>query len=179
VVVSDKIVLFNKRIECDSQWYKNTEKWYKNEFEILNDENLIFDRHWYNKCNIDFNKKWDNFYFERDTKKEKELYYDILGLKDNEKYIFLHEDSSRNFTINKTLIRNDLKIVNISNFLDISILDTLYVMEKSEELHLINSAFLTFFDLNQIHHENKFYHKYTRRCAVEQPGLKMNWNIIN
>ena len=44
-------------------------------------------------------KKWTDFYLQRDIDKEKEL-FDTLGVKEKE-YIFINEDSKRGFFFNK------------------------------------------------------------------------------
>jgi hypothetical protein len=46
----------------------------------------------------------DNFNFERNFKKEREVYYDILGLKDGEEFIFIHEDILRFKSLNRKYI---------------------------------------------------------------------------
>jgi hypothetical protein len=179
VVVSPNIVMFNMRVECNSSWYTLTSKWYKNPLDQDVDESLIFDRHWYNQVNVPFSKKWDNFKFERDIEKEKHIFYEVLKLKDDEPFIFLHEDPSRNFIINREHIKSDIKIIEASKLLDIEVFDLLYTIEKSLEVHVINSVFLTYIDLMGLNHSNLNYHKYTRNTAVEQPGLRLNWKILN
>jgi hypothetical protein len=45
----------------------------------------------YSICGLDW-KMWKNeFTFDRDEKKENELFYDVLGLKDNEDYLFINQ----------------------------------------------------------------------------------------
>jgi hypothetical protein len=45
----------------------------------------------YELLNLDFNIWRDGFNFKRNKEKEDELYYNILGLKDNESYVFLNK----------------------------------------------------------------------------------------
>jgi len=80
-------------------WLDQVQPWYDNPSLPLPDnfdETWFFDRQWYLNASVPFNYKWDNFYFERNLQKEKEVYYDILKLRDNEEFIFLLEDPSRN-----------------------------------------------------------------------------------
>jgi hypothetical protein len=132
----------------------------------------------YDQVGVPFNLLWDNFYFKRDRKREKEVYYDILGLKDGEEYIFLHDDPSRGFVIKRKYLR-DIRIVQLNKHQDVSILDTLYLVEKCKELHVMNTGLVPFVDQMKIKHDNLNYHKYIRPLPFEQPILKMKWNIIN
>ena len=122
---------------------------------------------------------WHNFYFERDRKKEKEIYYDVLGLKNNEEYIFLHDDPVRNFIIDRKYISSDIKIIHLVELEDVSILDTLYLVEKSKEVHAYSTGLVPFIDQMGIAHDNLNYHKYIRSGIQDQPILLLDWNIIN
>lgn len=134
----------------------------------------------YKHMGVSLNLLWDNFYFKRDIKKEKEIYYDQLGLKDNEEYIFLHDDPVRNFIINREkYINPDIKIIHLVELEDISILDTLYLVEKSKEAHMYNTGLVSFVDQMCIVHDNLNYHKYIRPRLFDQPVLKMKWKILN
>lgn len=127
------------------------------------------------------NKKWDNFYLKRNLLREKQIYYDMLGLKNNERYVFLHEDKwnqDEDRTIKRHLINSDIRIISITDYPNISIFDTAFLIERAEEVHVINSSFRTFIDLMNIKHNNLYYHKYTRANPAEQPACRLNWKII-
>jgi len=119
-----------------------------------------------------------NFYFKRDIKKEKEIYYDILGLKDNEEYIFLHDDPVRDFIIDRKHINPNIKIIHLVELEDISILDTLYLVEKSKEVHMYTTGLASFIDQMGIKHNSlKFtpvYQVSTNRPANIIVGLEYN-----
>ncbi len=167
-------------------WFDQVKQWY--DYENRPDistyslgEIMIFDRFWYHIAELPFNLKWDNFYLERDISKEQTIFYDMLGLKDGEKYIFLHEDpyiKDEDRTINRHYIDPNIKIINIEKYQNINILDTTYLIERAFEIHVINSSFLTFIDLMQIKHNALNYHRYTRPNPVEQVALRLKWNII-
>lgn len=142
------------------------------------DPNLQNQKFFYEQAGVPFNLLWDNFYFKRDRKREKEIYYDVLGLKDGEEYIFLHDDPSRGFVIKREHL-SDLRIVQLNKHQDVSILDTLYLVEKCKEFHVMNTGLVPFVDQMKIKHDNLNYHKYIRPLPFEQPILKMKWNIIN
>ena len=134
---------------------------------------------WYTFQGFPLYLKWDNFYFERDLKKEKEIYYDRLGLNDKDPFIFIHEDPARNYMINKKYISLNYRWVELSKLPeDISLLDMLYVVEKAKEVHMFNTGFLVFIDVMNIRHDNLIYHKYCRDPFWDQPATRLNWKII-
>jgi hypothetical protein len=143
-----------------------------------NNNLLRFDKYFYEKAGVPFENKWNEFYFERDLEKEKYIFYDIFKLKDDQSFIFLQEDPSRIFLINRNYIDFFSSILESSKFPEVNIFDFLYTIEHAKQVHFINSAFLTFIDIMQIKHDNLFYHKYVRPSEHEQPHLKLNWKII-
>lgn len=161
-------------------WIDKCVPWIENSPSIPDwyDDTWRFDVQWYYNARVNFRLKWDNFYYERNIQKEKEAYYDILGLKDNEEFIFIQEDKARNFILKKDSIRSDIKWINFSDFQDINILDVLFIIERAKEVHTFNTGILTFVDLMNINHESLNYHKYLRPMIFEQPVLLLNWNII-
>jgi len=164
-------------------WFDQVKPWYENpRLPYTLTKNMIFDRFWYDMVNLPLNLKWDNFYLERDLEKEKNIFYNIFKLTNNEPFIFLHEDpynGDSDRTIKRKYINSKLKLINITYYSDISILDMCYTIERAKEVHVINSSFLTFIDLMNIKHDNLNYHKYARPNPVEQIALRLNWKIID
>jgi hypothetical protein len=133
--------------------------------------NMTLDTYFYNQANVPFEYKWSNFFLERDINREKEVFYDILNLKDNEEFIFIHDEKN-----DKTKsIRNDIKIIRPNQ--EVSIFDYLFTMEKSKEIHLMNSSFYCLVDCIQLKHNNLNFHEYIRQGN----GIisKLNWKVIN
>jgi hypothetical protein len=135
-------------------------------------------KYFYDQVGLPLNLMWDNFYFERDMAKEREIYYRRLGLIENEEYIFLHDDPSRGYVIDRKYIPK-MKIITLNQIWDKSILDMLYLIEKAKEVHIVNTGLVSFIDQMNIKHDNLNYHKYSRPLEFEQPILKLKWNIIN
>lgn len=146
--------------------------------DVKSGKPVVFDKYFYEQANIPFNLKWDNFYIKRDLEKEKDIFYNILKLKDNEPFIFLQEDSTRKYIIDRKYANTNIKVLETSKMLDVSIMDLTYTIEKANEVHVINSSFLNFIDLAGIKNTNLFYHKYTRPKPYEQPSLRLPWKII-
>jgi hypothetical protein len=142
---------------------------------VRNDKTTQIQRYIYAQFDIPVEAMWDSFYFERNSSLEKDIYYRI-GLRDGEDYIFLHDDPSRGFIINRDYVR-DTRIVRLADIKDVSILDSLYLVEKAAEVHTFNTGLLSFIDQIGIVHDNLNYHRYVRPLAFEQPILKLKWNI--
>lgn len=157
----------------ENVFYLGYDEWAKS---LLTDPSPQFQKFFYAQAGVPLNLMWDNFYFERDLEKEKEIFYG-LGL-DKEEYIFLHDDPVRNFTINRKYIP-DIRLFILNEHPDISILDTLYLVQKSKEVHMTNTGLVSFIDQMNIEHDNLNYHRYPRPLAFEHPILKLNWKIID
>lgn len=161
-------------------WFDAVRPWIENPYLPAPEwftEDWQFDKMYYSQADIPFNLKWDNFDFKRDLKIEKEVYYDVLGLKDDEEFIFIHEDHKRDYVIDRKYINQSIKLIEFSKLQNINILDILYTIEKSKEFHVFNSGLLEFVDQMNIQHDSLNYHKYVRPMPFEQPVLKLNWKI--
>jgi hypothetical protein len=172
------------KIISSAWWFEQVKAWYNYpapDIPFPFDEDMIFDRFWYKMAGVPFNLKWDNFYLERNLKRETEIYYDVFKLKFDEEFIFLHEDAlntGEDRTIKRKYINPNMRIISITDYPQISILDTTYLIEKAKEVHVINSSFRTFIDLMNIKHDNLNYHKYARSNPAEQVAVRLKWNTI-
>jgi len=143
--------------------------------KISNHGNQPFDEAFYNNAKVNFSEKWSGFQLKRDEKREKEIFYDVLGLNDNEDYIFIHDDERS--IVNETYLPKNTKIIKPDNK-DIGIFEFGYVMEKSKEIHVMNSSFLCLIDTMELNHNNLNYHTYVRTGAVFTLSKKLNWKIL-
>lgn len=134
-----------------------------------------FPEFFYKQAGVPINLIWDNFYFERNMDKERSAYYQV-GLPVD--YIFLHDDPDRGFMINRGYWRGGIEVIRLGDYPDISILDSLYLVEKAREVHIMNTGLLSFIDQMNIRHNDLNYHKYTRPKPSDQPLLRLNWKII-
>lgn len=135
------------------------------------------DKMFYKQHKIDFEKRWTDFYVERDLEREKKL-FEHYNVKENE-YIFLHEGGSSNANfIDRTKIKNDLKIVSPENGLTENIFDYCYLIEYAAEVHIIESSFLFLIDSIKTN-GNLFSHRYARPLyQYTIPNLKREWTIL-
>jgi hypothetical protein len=143
--------------------------------KISNNGKQPFDQAFYENAKIPFSEKWNSFYLERNLHREKEIYYDILGLKDDEEFIFVHDDERSR--INETYLHKNIKIIKPNK--EIGIFEFGYVFEKAKEIHLMNSSFLCLIDTMELSHSNLNYHTYVRPGAIFTLSKNLNWNIID
>jgi len=139
--------------------------------EDIKNSGLNFDQLFYKVANIPFSKKYEDCYILRDEKIENELYEKLNP--DNEPYIFIHEDISRGYLLDKKHINKNFKIIEPdSNFL---IFHHLKLIENAQEVHVMESSFSCMIDHFIKHHNNAYLHKYVRNISsVRRPY----WNII-
>ncbi len=139
---------------------------------------LPFANFFYHQADVPLNMLWDNFVFNRNTEKEKRVFYD-MGLKDGEVYDIRHDDPFRGFVIREEYIDLQVKTIRLVDFPDISILDTLYVIEHSRRLHTFTTGLVAFVDQMNITHNNLYLHRYIRPKPYDQMILRLNWHIID
>ena len=125
---------------------------------------------------LNIEDKWEKFYIQRDLEKEKEVFYNILGLKDSSKFLFFHDDIGKEYFFNPQYFSQGIKIIRPNEYKDIGIFDFLYTLEKASEIHVMNSSFLNLIDCIQLSNPYLFYHKYVRNDAIEVT-LKLKWKI--
>ena len=139
-------------------------------FHHMSYNKFKFDEDFYQQLNVPFNYRWELFKINRNKEKELELFkkYDIT----ENNYIFLHDDSSRNYNINKDLIINEnLKVITPIIDYTNNILDYCYILENAHELHFMDSSFRLLYDSLEDKKQLSFYHTYVRG--------KSNQNISN
>ena len=146
--------------------------------ELRNDPKARFDQVFYKMANVPFEDKWSKFYFQRDLEKEKDVFYNKLGLKDGEKFIFVHDDKERPMMVSK--LPQGVKVVKPDRQ-DISIFDFLYTIEQAEEVHCIDSSFFNLIDCLQLRQHGLFFHKYVKIALVGEggtPTTKLPWVVL-
>lgn len=155
-----------------------TPQWFHN-FNVLKIYET-FDHGFYVAANVPFEDKWNRFYFERDTEKEKDAFYNKLGLKDDEPFLFVHDDPERNRHFRKEFIDKGIKTIRPVDYKNIGLFDFIYTIEKANEVHVMNSSFSCLIDTMQIKTNKLFLHEYARTDMGDNPNhkLKLNWTIF-
>jgi len=147
--------------------------------ELRKDPNGRFDKIFYKMAGVPFEDKWNKFYLERNLETEKYVYYHKLELKEDEEFIFVHDDAER--PIPSTKLPKGIKIIR-PNRQDISIFDFLYTIEKAKEVHCIDSSFFNLIDCIQLRSDdNLYFHKYVKIHLVGEggtPTTKLKWTVL-
>ena len=139
-----------------------------------------FDKGFYEIVNIPFEEKWNKFYLQRDLESEKNVFYNVLNLKDEEEFFFVHDEPEKNRNFRKEYIEKGVKIINANFYKNIKIYDFLYTIEKAEEVHVMNSSFSCLIDTMQLKTNKLFLHEYARTDMGNNPNhkLKLDWIIL-
>jgi len=152
-----------------------TPEWFK---KLNSGEFSTFDQGFYISANLPIDYKWDKFFFQRDLEKEKNIFYNKLGIKDEEKFLFVHDDPKNGRIIRDSFFPNKIKVIKPSEFKDIGIFDFIYTIEKASEVHCMDSSFSCLIDTMQISTLKLFMHLYVRKDNSPAPLFKLNWNFI-
>lgn len=97
----------------------------------------------YELLNLDFNIWRDSFNFNRNIEKENNLYYNILGLKDDEPYIFLNKKyGTPPYTSEAPFnIDTDDKIIELQYIEGYTLFDWLKVIENANLIVTVDTSF--------------------------------------
>ena len=140
-----------------------------------------FDDGFYLQNDVPFENRWEKFHCNRNLDKEMDIFkkYDV---KENN-YVFLHDDLSRNFEIDRKHIMNkDLKIISPIKGLTENVFDYSYLMQNSIESHFIDSSFKLIFDSLKLRNDNLFYHINLKNNVIKDNQTKshsiLNFKII-
>lgn len=139
-----------------------------------------FDDSFYLQNNLPFSYRWSKFYVERNFEKEKKI-FDHYNVKENE-YIFIHDDFERGIKIDEShIVNKNMKIVRPEKKLTENIFDYCHLMDKSCELHFIDSSFRLLYDSLMTQKDHLYYHvnyKGVIRDITTKSQSKLNYNII-
>ncbi len=126
----------------------------------------------YDQVGIPYEVRKDYFYIERDSKQEENL----LKKKNpnGESFIFIHDDKSRGFEINRKHLLND-KLLVIENDVSENIFNFIGVIKKAEEVHCMESSFKTLVDIYC--DQNKLFFHDFRGHPLGSKSNK-NWKTI-
>lgn len=137
-------------------------------------EGLQFDEWFYSQVGVPFEKRWSDFYVERDEDREKSL-FDFLNPM-NEEYIFIHHDNR--FRIDENELPGDVKWIFASPMITNNVFDYCSLIENAKEIHTIESSFM--FLTDSINPKGQlFAHSYARQYPPDNaPHLKKEWTLI-
>jgi hypothetical protein len=134
---------------------------------------MRFDQSFYAQAGVAFDERWSNFEYTRDLAMEIQLFksYKVRP----QEYVFLHEDSSRGFSVNRQYISSNLVVIEPKKGKDqVPISMYRYLMENAGELHLIESSFAAFCDSFPVQ-GTRFAHRYARPEAMRNSSYEFTY----
>jgi hypothetical protein len=147
-----------------------------------------FDESFYRQVGLDFNLRWDNFYVQRDYEIECQLLQKLNP--DSSPYVLVHDDPSRGLLADLSIVRNDLKIIRVSdyvgkgsgtqNFRGYTLFHWISVLQNAEEIHCMDSSFKCLVEsVSEFKDSKLFFHRYVRGKGPHQVcSTRKNWTII-
>lgn len=138
--------------------------------------NVRFDRQYYKLAGVDFNKKWDSFFIERDLAREDALLKKtgITG-----PYQFVHDDNR--FLLDRTRISTTLPVLEPTKELSDNVFDFCTAIERAAEIHVVDSSFINLIDLLPYKNSTQrlYKHQYARTNPPwHSPLMKKPWTIL-
>lgn len=132
-------------------------------------DRMTFDEAFYYLAGLDFQIRFDEFYFERDLEREEEVYKTLNP--DGEKYIFVLDDPNRGYNIDMTKVTNGYKV--IRNDYRFRMFDYIKLLENSEEIHMMQTGFLDMVNSYKMDKPKIYRHNYVRNYpeSIHSKGL--------
>jgi hypothetical protein len=132
-------------------------------------DRMTFDEAFYHLAGLDFQIRFDEFYIERDIDRENEVCKTLNP--DGEKYIFVHDDASRGFSIDMNKVTKDHKI--IMNDKRFNVFDYITLIENAEEIHFMQSSFKELMCSYELKKPILYQHNYVRQYdeSMNSSGL--------
>lgn len=137
---------------------------------------IKYERQMYKFAKLPLEALWDSFYVERDRERESALSQKMHA---TGPYIFLHDDAR--YPINLTKVSSSFPILRPDMRLTDNIFDYCDVLERAEEIHVMDSSFMFLVDCLPYTNPRQrlFVHRYAREnMAWNLPILKKNWEIF-
>ncbi len=130
---------------------------------------LPFDKAFYKLAGLDFSVRFDEFYFERDLEKEQEVLNTLNPT--GEKFVFIHDDASRGFSIDMSRVKTEYKI--IMNDKRFNVFDYITLIENAEEIHFMQSSFKELMCSYKLEKPILYQHNYIRQYdeSMNSSGL--------
>lgn len=136
-----------------------------------------FDECFYQEINLDYNKRWDDFYIERDQTAEEEVYKTLIN--PNTPYAFVHDDTQRGFSIEEKYISSGLSVFRPSTDYNVNVFSYLKIIENAAEIHCMDSSFKHLIDSLPSVKGKLFYHLYVRGLTkYSWTKSKLDWTPI-
>ena len=132
-------------------------------------DRMTFDEAFYYLAGLDFQIRFDEFYFERNLEKEEEVCKTLNP--DGEKYIFVLDDPKRGYNIDMTKVNDEYKV--IRNDYQFKMFDYIKLLENAEEIHMMQTGFLDMVNSYKMNKPKIYRHNYVRNypASIHSKGL--------
>ena len=183
--------LHNLQIEMsknhrDKQWFRLFNPFtfgaqHYDKIKILYDDvelGIPAERQFYAQGDVPHEKKWTNFYVERDKNRESEFFTRITPPR---AYQFIHDDAVYGSRVLPAKLNATLPAVWAKKDLTDNIFDYCSTLEEAQEIHVVDSVFMFLVDClpYDSSHQKLFVHRYARSNPPWRlPILKKNWTIL-
>lgn len=131
----------------------------------------------YNMLLLDWKQWRHGFKFTRNRKKEEDLYYNVLGLKDDSKYVFCNRYANTENRYNGKVVFPEFDIPTVeSEFYDgFCLFDWCMVLERAQEIHTVHTSFNYLIDVLHLSTDKYFMYQGIHNDDVQHiPFLRTN-----
>jgi hypothetical protein len=135
---------------------------------------MTFDEAFYAIVDLNFNIRFDEFYFQRDYETENKVCEKLNP--NNEKYVFVLDDPNRGFSIDMNKVTSEYKV--IRNDFEFKMFDYIRLLENAEELHMMQTGFLDLVNSYKMKKPKIYRHNYVRNYPKSIHSRGIN-NIID
>lgn len=138
------------------------------------DHLVSWDESFYTQLNINKQNRWDKFKILRDNEREKNL-FDLINPK-NEKFVLIHSaGSDGKDRIDYSKINESFMKIFVKKYTE-NIFDFLYLVEKAEEVHCVQSSFHHLVDSLDLN-DNIYFHTLKKSRGFSHK-IKDKWKIV-
>ena len=146
----------------------NTHFW-QNNYGVEDQDTCMVMHSKYLMMQLDWTNWSEGFQFDRKIDKENDLYYNVLGLKDDSEYIFVNRyantENRRNDQL--TFPEFDLPVIDLQILKGFSLFDWCKVIENAQEIHTVHTSMPYLIDRLNI--KAKKYYMYQ---GIHQPNVE-------
>ena len=168
--------IFNFDAEEDAIKFVETNSTVKNNlikpgFENLDRclDRMTFDEAFYHLAGLDFQIRFDEFYFERDLEKEDKVCKTLNP--NGEKYIFVLDDPKRGYNIDMSKVTDKYNV--IRNDYQFKMFDYIKLLENAEEIQMMQTGFVDMVKSYKMDKPKIYRHNYVRKYpeSIHSKGL--------
>ena len=144
------------------------------------DNPMRFDQNFYFQAGVPFEARWSSFSFPRRSEHEEILFRELVPK--GKEYLFLHEDRSRDFRIDRSLLPKELSIVSPKEPPgEFFVSDYAKIIEGAVQIHVIESSFAALIE-GLAPTGKLFAHRYARPEAQgdwkHEFTYKKHWTVL-